>query len=760
MQDFRLPMANHAANAFSSCPIHSTRICTKEDAYAYQRELHPRIQPGGLDVIRAGAVLYSNRRPMHITVNTPACGNAFYDAPYDSISEEAGCALASGVLTLPSGFAFAFEDRYEPAADGFVLRRRVTVQNAGGDLGFASRFSLFMTASDSPADFEGFAPGSWYIHNEFAPQNYMGRDLDCEYFWKYETRYALPLFAMRHEATGETIALSRWAADITLRDLNAVMSENTLDPKFTIGSIGMSRPTAQTLNYMYYGFVIRRDHPATLQGLSIDYVYPGAEGQCATVNHYSGLDFRNKPMSFQYVNHPVETGFAQTYAVGMNFGCYGTYHDMMKATWRSAYDRLRDDLFPVYNTQHFHNCMRIFSHYTRQYEDAWGLPFAAQLPEMIPNSISFQFGFVGQQPGIGYMLLRYGLLEGDAEALEKGYGILDFWVRAADRDTGLPPMCYNPNLRGFEPYPHYIRMLADGLEAIQEAWRLLHQRDVEKPEYLRFCRKAADWLIAHQNVDGSFYRAYEADGAIRMPSKSNTPSVIRFLEQMHLITGEATYLHSAQLAGEWTLREALPRLEFRGGTCDNNDIQDKEAGIYGIWGFLALYDLTKEARWLDAACIAADYTETWTYAWNYPIATPWPHHPFNKQGISGQSIITIGSGADVYMAACVYTYFRLYVLTKDPHYLDFAQFIDCNTRQANDMDGGCGYILPGLCHESGGFALQQMGSHYHWLPWCTFVQAEPAARMLDSFGTYEVARAREMPMADLEVRNDIYRDYV
>ena len=59
-------------------------------------------------------------------------------------------------------------------------------------------------------------------------------------------------------------------------------------------------------------------------------------------------------------------------------------------------------------------------------------------------------------------------------------------------------------------------MLADGLEAIVEAWRFLHKRGIEKPEYLRFCQKAAEWLVAAQNADGSYYRAYYADGSIRM----------------------------------------------------------------------------------------------------------------------------------------------------------------------------------------------------------------------------------------------------
>ncbi|MEI3578781.1 MAG: hypothetical protein V8Q30_01600 [Acutalibacteraceae bacterium] len=34
--------------------------------------------------------------------------------------------------------------------------------------------------------------------------------------------------------------------------------------------------------------------------------------------------------------------------------------------------------------------------------------------------------------------------------------------------------------------------------------------------------------------------------------------------------------------------------EYRGGTCDQSDVLDKESGIYCLFGFLALYDISGE----------------------------------------------------------------------------------------------------------------------------------------------------------------------
>lgn len=715
---------------------------------------------GGVEVEKNNRILYFNKYPVFVTVKTVTAVSEFYNNTYSEICTYGDKIMAKGTVAVPSGSEFSFTDVYETTSEGFKMSRNVKVLKVGSDLGFSTKISFVMSESDKVYDYNCFAPGVWYKQNEFAPDYTFGKDLDCEYFWSMETCYALPLFAMQNITSGETAAISRWAADVTMRSLDIMQSENNVDPKFSIGAIGMSRPENKTLNYLYYGFAVRKEIDTKLDGLSIDYVYPGCDGQMPGKGHYEGLDYKNKIKTFRRINHPVEMGFEQNYAVSINFAQYESFQPMMKDMWRTTYNRLRDKLFEVDNELHFHNCMKILTKYTGQYGDSYGLPFACQLPNMDISSISFQFGFVGQQPGIGYQLLRYGDKENIPEAFEKGMNIIDFWVRTAMTESGMPQMCYNPNINGFEPYPYYIRMIADGIEAILDAYVYMSKKGDVRPDWLEFCRNTANWLINIQNKDGSFYRAYNTDNSIRMDSKSNTPSVIRFLIQFYLVSGEEKYKNAAIRAGEWSYDNAYLNLEYRGGTCDNTDIQDKEAGIYALFGFLALYDLTYDNKWLEGAIGAADYTETWTYAWKFPVRTLMPKHPFNKYSISGQSIITIGGGADVYMAACAYTYYRLYVITGDEHYMDFAEFIHKNTRQSSDVDGSIGYIMPGLGHESGNFTGQTLQSQYHWLPWCTFVEVDPSSRLYDTFGGYEIADAQKLTTEERSKRNRIYDTYM
>ena len=79
-------------------------------------------------------------------------------------------------------------------------------------------------------------------------------------------------------------------------------------------------------------------------------------------------------------------------------------------------------------------------------------------------------------------------------------------------------------------------------------------------------------------------------------------------------------------------------------------------------------------------------------------------------------------------------------------------------KQANDIDGSCGYRYIGLVNEGGSISEQQYRGRYHWLPWCTFVEVDPASRMYDTFGVYEIADAERLPLEERLSRNDIYKD--
>ena len=717
---------------------------------------------GGIRVEKEGRTLYFNARPVYVSVKTYAAINEFRDMAYGQVSGQDGAVTGEALFRTGNGSEILVRDIYTAEGKTLKISRRATVRKCGSDdLGFQTKISFFQAVSDELRDFDYFSPGQWYRNNEYAADFALGKNMDLQYYWRKETYSGLPMFAMQHRASGETIAMSRWAADATLPSLDRTATENYayVDPRMTVGSFGVSKARPEALTYTYYGHMMATPLSDTAcDGVSIDYIYPAVNGQQPSLG--IGPVRTAQPLTCITWVHPMREGFSQHYTTAVTFGCYRDFGAMMRETWREVYPRLKDRLFDVDNALLFDNMMRFLRDVTRQFGEAWGTPFVAQLPDFDPNSFSAEIGFVGQQAGIGYQLLRWGRLRDDGEAVRKGLGILDYWTGHTMTEAGFPRLWVHLSAHQAEPQPLWVRQIGDGMEAVLDAYVFEAGRGTVHRDWLDYCVRTAGWLVNAQNGDGSFYRSYRDDGSCCMDSKASTPCVVRFLVQLYLVTKNEAYFRAALRAGEWAWEHQYRLFEYRGGPCDTSDIMDKESGIYAMFAFIALYDVTGEKKWLEAACGAADYTETFTFVWHFPVHVPYPAHPFNRYHISGQSNVSVGTaGGDIYMAACSYTYYRLWLLTGDRHYCDFAEFLNRNCKQANDADGSCGYRYPGLVNEGAHFSEQEYRSRYHWLPWCTFVEVDPASRFEDTFGAHEIAEIEKLPPEELQRRNRIYDRY-
>ena len=717
---------------------------------------------GGVQVSRNRQMLYFNRRPVYVSVKTYGAINEFRDIAYDRVEEQDGTVTGESLFVTKNGSEIAVRDTWSAGGGTLKIAREAEVRKSSADdLGFQTKISFYQAVSDELRDFEYFSPGQWYRDNEFAADFALGKNMDLQYYWRKETYSGLPMFAMRHKESGETVSLSRWEADATLPSLDRTTTENYayVDPLITVGSFGVSKARPEALTYTYYGHMMATPLPdAQCDGVSVDYIYPAVNGQ-QPYRNWGPVSTRQPLSNITWV-HPVRDGFVQRYAVAADFDRYDSFGMMLRNTWRQVYTRLKDRLFEVDNARLYDNMMRFLKTVTRQFGEAWGTPFVAQLPDFDPNSFSAEIGFVGQQAGIGYQLLRWGRLQQDAEAVEKGLGILNFWAEHTMTEAGFPRLWVHLSAHQSEPQPLWVRQIGDGMEAILDAYVFEKKRGILHESWLDYCVRTAEWLAGVQNEDGSFYRSYRDDGSCCMDSKASTQCVVRFLVQLYLVTKQERYLRAAVRAGEWSRVHQYEGFEYRGGPCDTSDIMDKESGIYALFAYIALYDITGDRKWLEAACGAADYTETFTFVWDFPVYNPYPAHPFNRYHISGQSNVSVGTaGGDIYMAACSYTYYRLYLLTGDRHYCDFAEFLNRNCKQANDPDGSCGYRYPGLVNEGAHFSEQEYRSRYHWLPWCTFVEVDPASRFVDTFGYHEIGDIEKLPPEERMRRNRIYDHY-
>ena len=149
-----------------------------------------------------------------------------------------------------------------------------------------------------------------------------------------------------------------------------------------------------------------------------------------------------------------------------------------------------------------------------------------------------------------------------------------------------------------------------------------------------------------------------------------------------------------------------------------------DVAVEELSAFLSAYDLTGDKKWLTRAQSAADFTETWMYLWNVPMATDAiPGELHWKQGVptTGVGIIAIGNqgGVDQFLDWSAPAYARLYQLTGNAHDYDVARILLLDTKSMLALPGRT-FDMAGPGWQQENFSLsgrRGFGAHRGWLPW-------------------------------------------
>ena len=631
---------------------------------------------------------------------------------YDNYRSDQGITVAACRITLSSGTVFVVEDRWSRSSEEsqVLLERKVEVEAASGnELGFATEFTLRQEQCDTLENCDVWIPGIWYRQNEGVVANAFASVMtDKDYLFR-ETRAALPYVQLCSRDTWDSVTLCA-LAPVPSAGIKEDCGDELISRELQYGSLGINAAGKP----------------------GVRFCFPGSEGE----KNY--LDPKN---AWAYRYHPVEKDVPHRYCLALHMACYHEPHAAMQQEWRHWFDFFqpilhRADLQKVYDIG-----TDLLDVYCQPYNHAMGLPFWCTVPEGTVCDLSFQMGFVGQQTMCAYHLLRSGIENAQESRVEKGKAIIDFWVSRSCEDGVLPRVWYDvfpPRFK--QDYPTYTRTVTDGMEGVLLCYQYLRRERGETPlTWLRFVTDYGQWLCAHQNDDGSFYRAYQPDGTPVHKGCFNTSNTIRLLCNLYWETGEEAYRKAALQAGEYCYQASYEPISYIGGTADNDNTIDKEAGMLALYAFLALYDLTGDMRWVQAAQSAADFAETWTYCRAFEVRPGKGNAVFDRMDITGLSLIATGhSHCDVMMGYCAFDFYRLYLLTGDQHNLTFARFLLHNTRQTVDWSGKLGHVYPGLVEESGEVARQFHNGLGRWLPWCTIAEIETLSRLQEWFGNMDI----------------------
>ncbi|HZX02813.1 hypothetical protein [Kribbella sp.] len=727
----------------AALPLHSTHQATAapmapRQVSALTLEKIPAANPtlSGLRAVADGQLLWECRDPLVIDVkvgDAPARSTAGYTSLAISGTAAPGgsgvSAIGIGEIRTPSGGRYAFRDEWRVVGSAVSVTRKVTAvaPNPLLEMGFASSVEIVPGDTGPLAEQDLLLPAVRAGGTTGLGGGIAGNDA-AEWILVREMRLSLPFVALRNRRSGRTLRLAH--VDAAPRTAtNGLYPEDSnawwIHEDVQFASLGVHQTSGKS---------------------ALALAYPGSEGDVT----YLGGQWARR-------SHPARAGFTHTYQVRITASTSGTFATAARDAWRDHWNLFKVTPLKDRNTQVHDSGLALLDAQVARYNGKPGLPFRSRLDSGEADAVSYMMGFVGQQVPAGFQLLRSGLLDGDPARLAKGKAILDFWATESPLPNGLVRLWIDgdqPSWRDW--YQGFVRVASDGMDGMVDACRLMRDRGEPVATWEQAVTGFADFLVGKQYADGSFARSYNRDGSVASDARTNTSHPIRFLCHTAALTGNDKYRNAAVRAGQWYVANTKD-WQFIGGTADNPNVLDKEAGGMAFNAALALHDLTGEDRWLDLAKRAADFTETWLVAWRWRIDTP--RRAYARDGAFGLSFIASGhSGIDNWICYQSWNFYRLFLFTGDTHYRDVATTIlTAGVRTTELPDQPQGYAVPGLVEEAVGLSDLVVSGSNVWLPWCTVAEVEPLSRFLDTFGTVELRALEAIPLADRQRANRAVR---
>lgn len=648
--------------------------------------------------------------------NSELTSSTTYTAAYDSIdvSADGNTLVAFATVTTQNNSIFNVTDTYSilPDMPSLRLQRTIAVKEKGvGDRAFNSLILLRKAQAQTYTANDYYLPGLIFKDGSNMSDTSIGSSWTDNWILAREERLGLPLTMMRDKAT-------RVALSICDYNLNPTTSNNDW---------GNTHMATITFKYASLGYNLQGEAPA------LAFCYPGSEGERSYSDgggHPERLWARRSTT--------VVKNIKQEYTLHLLATSNASFAEAQRDHWRAAFDIYAPELLDVDAATVLDASLEVLDHYWLKSGNAPGFPFSVYCANGRVNETSFDMGFVGMQAACAYYLYRYGLDHHNDTYRKKGEQVLDFWANNSANDKGMPRIWYD--IEPWNSFRNYndLRNMQGGLEAMILAWSCAEAAHPgSHANWLRYCKRAADWLIAQQNADGSFPKAFDNNGAVIDAGTYLTSNVIRFLTAMYGVTARSDYRAAIVKAAEWCLKNIHADYKYIGSVIDNPYVKDRESGQKMIEAMLAAYDLTGDNRYLEAAQQAAYYTVSYMYAWNIPWETgttltmPWPK---NKTTVGITIIATGHSGADCGFAYNSFEYLRLYEITSDPYFLSIARLLEKNTKQTMNYDGSLRYPWRGLQREAIRCVTHRGDGVALWLPWCTAANIDPIFRTEDAYG--------------------------
>ncbi|MGV3541230.1 MAG: hypothetical protein ACO1OQ_15550 [Rufibacter sp.] len=667
----------------------------------------------GIQVTQQGTVTYHQATPVQLhffsegTSGTQAVG-------YTSVSTAKNQRVGTAEL-IHGNTKFKVQDTWSMNGSELQLKREVQLDGTSQG-GFMSSITLEGMEGFTREKADFFAPGMLYGEPSNLTRTAIGGVETKNTIHIREDRLPAPLFGARFKDGSSVTVFNPYPkGNTTQQDSEDYKAVPLVDSQFQFGALGVDW-----------------DGDATFE---IGFWYPGSEGETTYAgNTYPGGQMKKNRMRY----HPLKDGFKQQYQVIFRFTKDSKdFPSFYSQTWRWAWEKLNPEVRVHDIAQVKRLLLDMLGERAIAKDGRTGFPQSIKGAEYEPYHYEKKatLGFVGKNLEASYFLLRDAQERENTETGRKHRQLAHDIINTFTKLPVAPPVSEgydidNGNPRYFGEGKNFstvfLRSYGDDMKSLVKAIKFERAHGREHPEWLAWAKSFGDWLMTQQNANGGFPRAWDGKtGAVKDASTKTSYNPIPMFLLLAELTGDQKYKNVAVKAGEFTWQDGQNRGHFVGATIDNPDVVDKEAGTLSSEAYLALYDATKDNKWIARATAAANFAETWIYLWEVPIPDENQDSTIGlKKGMTtvGNQLISTGhSLTDNYMAFDVDEYLQLYRLTQDPHYLDVAKILLHNTKSW--------ISTPEHPYDMKGYGWQQEhwslaphrghGMHRRWLPWVT-----------------------------------------
>lgn len=656
-----------------------------------------------------------------------------------------GVATFAGIRGGPDA-RIVVRDHWRLKVCEMSLDREVEVVE-GGAGGFASEVSLdrFLPRESIVGEvnwysaYQEFIPGIMYgslLGLSAKAIGPMGRDaLGGQALQMREDRLPIPMAAIRMaDGFSFTVLHPKPTGETTKQDsanfIGATSGEPSpavplilVDSRFTVGAVKTTRS----------GAVHSGSRLPESETISLGFVYPAIEAPLT----YRGNVYPDAGVAEPRVLlHPLTPGFTQRYSVLWRVSRSSDTPMLVRDSWRWAWAKMD----PQVHAQDIDSARRnLIAQLSSQVEEKLGLTGITNFRSATSTQGDLRrdrktvMGFTGKALETAEYLLwaADAYAEDSAAALyrRQGTAIIDSFVshlkldpptgEGFNMDSGAVAIAIPRNNRV------YLRSFGDDVKATLRAYRRERAAGRRHDSWLAWARTFGDWLLTQQRSDGGVPRAWKpGSGQVAEPSELSSFCAVPLWLLLTEITGDRRYEQAAVRAGEFTWVFGAQRFgRFTGGTIDNPNVIDKEAGTLSLEAYLSLFEATHGMRWLRRASAAASFAETWIYAWDVPMPVDDDSDTGDwKSGVPTTGVQLIATGhslVDEYMSFDVDEFAKLYKYTGDPHNLHVARLL-LHDSLAMMAAPGKTYDLQGVGWQQEHWSLAPWrghGLHRGWLPW-------------------------------------------